>query len=445
MTMDDANLMLVDDILDMIKSEPLDLEKADVDQVSNDAINGYGSMKGTAMEFEGVSVTNELTDTIFDPNDFFNDIYKSEVDYSSTEFSSPSYRSTPSPTTSNSSQSSDHLSVDHNSTSNQSEASINLYNIQQQHQAMQPNSHIALQPMAQNFHLDTPPISPPSDCVATNAQTLSYIQPAQHLTQPIPMINHVVTNGNDPTNPINIIQGTLIPITAVSLSAPQNGTNILSTHTSQPKKVKIQPKPVAIATKPSPAIAVKPVIPVQTTPKPLSTPKRIVLSGSDYKNLVLKCKNQQVTAAAAATANGPSGATNAAAAVLQASQTNESNIVNLVPTNPSTLPLTNGNVNVPASLKCLNAQPIITANVQNSLIQIAPLSHHKKPKQKSFQDEIDERTIKKQMRMIKNRESACLSRKKKKEYVNTLEARLMDVEKENQDLKLVSKCSVEYA
>lgn len=52
-------------------------------------------------------------------------------------------------------------------------------------------------------------------------------------------------------------------------------------------------------------------------------------------------------------------------------------------------------------------------------------------------EDIDDRTIKKQMRMIKNRESACLSRKKKKEYVTTLESRLMDLSKENQHLKSV--------
>lgn len=384
--------MLVDDILDIIKNEPHSddrcMETIPNNMIKMDTKDIYGSLTMTSH--------HDTIDTIIDPNDFFNDMYKSEIDYSST-FSSPSYRSTPSPTTSNSSQSSDHLSVDYNSASNQSDGSINMYN--SNNHGFSSNTQFVPAIGNQNCHLDTPPISPPTENYIPNAtQTTPHIQTMQQLAQPIP------------NNQINIIQGTLIPITAVSLPTSSNCSNILSTHhnTTQIKKVKIQPKPLAaIATKPTAVPAtVKPIQTNGVPSKTISTPKRIVLSGSDYKSLVLKCKS-------AATVNG------AVAATMQ--PTNDTNLLKFVSAAPTTLPTT-------------NTQPL---TVTNNRIQIAPLNGNKKPKQNSGQDEIDERTIKKQMRMIKNRESACLSRKKKKEYVTTLESRLMDLSKENQQLKSV--------
>lgn len=408
--MDESNLMLVDDILDIIKNEP-DLERADMDQNSNDAV----------LRFGGVSVANEITDTIIDPNDFFNDMYKSEVDYSSPS----SFRSTPSPTTSSSSgHGSDHSSIDYNMASNQFEASMNMYKVEATKAAqmtMQPQMN------ANSVNLDTPPISPPyqqmrspTSATAHPPQPISFIQSAPHIAQPIPVINHVVSNATDSTNPINIIQGTLIPITTMSLCTSQTGPI-----SQVPKKVKIQPKPIAIATKPiSTSIVVKSA-PTTNAPKAENAPKKVILSGEDYKNLVLKCNTpQQPQQRQFVTAT-----TNFA---------NDSNVLRLVSSNV-TPPL-----KVPTTLKLNHTPTAMTGNASNNnIIQIAPFSQNdRKSKPKSIHDDIDDRTLKKQMRMIKNRESACLSRKKKKEYVNTLEARLMNLSKENHELKTVSTLRV---
>lgn len=384
------------------------------------------------------TTTSGISDTVIDPNDYFHDNFKSEVDYLSS-FSSPSHRSTPSPTTSNSSQSnsSDQMSLDHSSTSNPFESSINIHNNSQSLAHGNGATQIQYsQPFIQSMaHLETPPISPPCDnSNVINTSALSYLQTTQQqIVQSMPVINHVVTTAptptkTDPNNKINIIQGTLIPITAVSLATPQIAAKNLNIQNAQIKKVKIQPKPLAVATKP---ITPSTISSIQTTrsntvvtSKANATPKRVILSENDYKALVLKCKMQQQQRQ---TANS-----------LQ--QTEDKSFLKMVTASQNNVIESNGHSISNSAMRSAPANNNNSNNMPNNRVSIAPSTHAtiKTIKQKSIKEEIDERTMKKQMRMIKNRESACLSRKKKKEYVTTLETRLMEVSKENNDLKSVS-------
>ncbi|XP_011191311.1 cyclic AMP-dependent transcription factor ATF-6 alpha [Zeugodacus cucurbitae] len=253
----------------------------------------------------------------------------------------------------------------------------------------------------------------PLNTNANNTPTLQTIQPLQQV------------------QPISVLSGTLLPIKTVPIK-PITQITSHNKHTSQPKiEPKLAPKGSAdntnntVKTPPTTSsIATKVVPPIN------AKPKTVFLTLNDYKALTqVNGKNVKgvVTNSPKIILKTASGKVITANKIVSSGNSTLGMHSNFV---PKIVKTNNGPVFIKQpSSKIPHTAANTIGTQKSSAVNNGPTSLG------VYKGLIDEKMWKKQQRMIKNRESASLSRKKKKEYVVALESRISDLEKENCTLK----------
>lgn len=255
------------------------------------------------------------------------------------------------------------------------------------------------------FVLETPPISPPQ---------LSDGSPP---SSPYP--NGSAANRSQDS----VVMMSPIKIVPVSKNGVKvgGGTKIMITQqaANSTKSIKIQPKPEP---------GINSALPVVTVPKINKDTRTIVLTAQDFAALTRQVKSQS---------NGTNKSPPTVRIQALPPKHSLSKPQTPVKGQPQSKPTTTS-VTIPVQQPVANSKVAIMKKPVTAAVTNIPATPAVKRVSQPIpgRQDLEIKAIKRQQRMIKNRESACLSRKKKKEYVTSLENQISELQQENVQLKL---------